>query len=280
VKETIDAATPVPDVESQLLALVEEYRAALPADTTWFIPWRLNVIAADGLTFGANYPECPAQDADFVQYSIPFHLQRLEPLVSTAAGRRVLATLSEPGEEFLAIFPRRRRLRRPDKNWEQDRWDALIAGARSRLPQLRIAILGEPGGAFYEQGVPSECVDLINVPQDLRLDAQIATLQRSRVAVGPVSGAIVVAQATGTPTVSWDYPGRLGIANAVNFFATPMVSLERIDPPVDVVLDELARLVATTSASRQPPLPSTADLRERTRQVAGDFRFKCDGMPA
>ena len=274
VKETLDAGSVVPDLEPQLLALVEEYRAALPPDTTWFVPWRLNEIAADGLTFGATYPDTPSQDADFVQYSIPFHLQCLEPLVATAAGEVALARLSDPHDEFLAIFPRRRRLRRPDKNWEQERWDALITGARKRLPSLRIAILGEPGGAFYEQGVPSGCVDLINVPQDVRLDAQIATLQRSRAAVGPVSGAIVVAQATGTPTVSWDYPGRLGIASAVNFFDTPMRSLERIDPPVDVVLDALAQLIETTPRSRTLSLPSTADLRARTRMVAGDFRFK------
>ena len=48
VKETIEAAGPVTDVEPQLVALLEEYRAAVPPDTTWFIPWRLNVIADDG----------------------------------------------------------------------------------------------------------------------------------------------------------------------------------------------------------------------------------------
>jgi hypothetical protein len=273
VKETIESATPVPDVEPQLLALLAEYRAALPPDTTWLLPWRMNELPG-GLTFGAGYPDAPKQDEDFVQYSIPFHEQQLEPLVPTSAGRRALADIGGDSGPLVAIFPRRRRLRRPDKNWNQDRWDGLLTALRARVPHLRIAILGEPGGSFYEESVPTGCLDLINVAPDVRLDAQIAVLQRAHVAVGPVSGALLIAQASGAPTVQWDYPGRLHVARAVNFFDTPMVNLENIDPSVDDVVAAMERVMRAPDA--RPPVvrPDAASLLERTRAVAGDFRFK------
>jgi hypothetical protein len=280
VKETIEAAGPVTDVEPQFVALLEEYRAALPPETTWFIPWRLNVIADDGLTFGASYPETPTQDEDFVQYSIPFDRQRLTPLSATATGLTTLAGICGERDELMAVFPRRRRLRRPDKNWQQDRWDALIARVRARSPHLGVAILGEPGGSYYEEGVPAGCLDLVNLAADVRLDTQIALLQRARVAVGPVSGALLVAQAAGAPTVQWDYPGRLRIARAVNFFETPMVNLERIDPPVDTVVASMWSLMAETASRPMPVVPSNDNLRDRTRMVSSDFRFKLDETSA
>ncbi len=279
VKETIDAGSVVPDVEPHLVAMLEEYRGALPPDTVWFIPWRLNVIEDDGVRFGAQYPEAPSRDEDFVQYSIPFHLQCLEPLRATDAGRRALTEAAGDVDDLVAIFPRRRRLRRPDKNWQQDRWDALIARLHARFPSLRVAVLGEPGGAFYEDGVPPGCIDLINLAPDVRLDAQIAALQRAHVAAGPVSGALLVAQASGAPTVQWDYPGRLGIARAVNFFDTPMANLERIDPAVDTVLAEMARVMSAPLSRPALRIPSAATLLERTRGIAGDFRFDFEARP-
>jgi len=279
VKETFDAADHRPDVEPRLVALLEEYRAKLGAETTWFVPWRLNVIDDDRMTFGATYPDRPAADEDFVQYSIPFHRQALEPLRASEAGRKALAEQgATDATEFIAIFPRHRRLRRPDKNWQQDRWDALLPRLRRRWPQLQIAILGEPGGAFYEDGVPAGCLDLINVPPDVRLDTQIALLQRARVAIGTVSGAIIVAQATGAPTVTWDYPGRRMQAETLNFFDTPMICLDRIDPSVETVEEAVATTLASAGQG-QTRLPTPGDLLRRTKALDGVFRFKFEEVP-
>ena len=98
----------------------------------------------------------------------------------------------------------------------------------------------------------------------------------ARVALGPVSGALVVAQAAGAPTVQWDYPGRLRIAQAVNFFETPMVNLEHIDPPVDTVVESMWRLMVETASQPMLVVPSIDNLRDRTRMVSSDFRFKLD----
>jgi ADP-heptose:LPS heptosyltransferase len=121
---------------------------------------------------------------------------------------------------MIAVFPRFRSVRRTDKNWSAENYRDLIGRLQSRFPRLVIAILGAPGGAYFEDGVPKDCLDFINVPERHRMDLQIAALKRCVLAVGSMSGAILTALAAGCPSLTWGYPGERDRYHEENFLKT------------------------------------------------------------
>ncbi|MBI5332440.1 MAG: hypothetical protein HZB65_02620, partial [Candidatus Aenigmarchaeota archaeon] len=161
---------------------------------------------------------------------------------------------------LIAIFPRMRKYRRPDKNWEKEKYLELIEKLQKRFcgnsktsdevpynknnysfkqtekSQYKIAILGEPGGAFFADSVPDGCIDLINVPADYRMDIQCAALNQSKLAIGSQSGAIDFALACGCPSISWGPGSGEKVFLTENFMKTPMTFLPFQNPHVDTVL--------------------------------------------
>ena len=106
---------------------------------------------------------------------------------------------------LISIFPRGRAGRRPDKNWSKEKYDQLIKRFQSELPDYQIAILGEPGGTLYDDGVPTGCSDAINIDPSVRMDCQVAVLKESKLALESIPGAILVALASVCPSLTWGW---------------------------------------------------------------------------
>jgi hypothetical protein len=107
-------------------------------------------------------------------------------------------------KNYISIFPRMRAGRRPDKNWDIDNYRELITTLLLKYDSYDIFIIGAPGGAHFSgECMPAKVYNLINVPDDCRLDIQIAALNRSTIAIGSMSGAIYFANQVGVPLITW-----------------------------------------------------------------------------
>ncbi|MFQ5692237.1 MAG: glycosyltransferase family 9 protein, partial [Nitrospinota bacterium] len=197
--------TALPDLEPDIAALIASYRKRVPGELVVHCPCYLNHFAPDGLTFGVSCPEKPRSERSIRPHKIPLAQQLLEPIQPTARGLEELDRLASPQERLIAVFPRNRTMRRSDKNWPREKYDRLIRALQTRYPDHRVAILGDPVGAHYADGVPEGCLDLINCAPQVRLDLQVAALSRCGLALGSFSGAILLALACRCPAVTWGY---------------------------------------------------------------------------
>lgn len=104
--------------------------------------------------------------------------------------------LTDNRMETVCVFPRRRLDRREDKNLSEDEYLSMITDLQSNYT---VAVLGTPSGSYFSNGVPFGCIDLVNLPQDIRLQEQIRFLSKSKYAVGGTSGALLLALRVGIP---------------------------------------------------------------------------------
>lgn len=230
---------PLPCVSIEQVAdlILGEYRAILPADTRFFVPWKWNQCPEDDLEFGLKVePGVKMLRGAFSLQNIPVEKQLVELLQASPAAVATLAQAVPEPTKLACIFPRHRTIRRPDKNWSKESYQELIEKLRLLWKDVVFVICGEPGGAYFVDGVPGGCIDLINVPPENRLDLQIAALRRSIIALGSISGAMLVAAGAGCPTVIWcqDYyvPGLA----TLNYMKTAMATYPDINPSVDLVV--------------------------------------------
>ncbi|MHA1676913.1 MAG: hypothetical protein ACTSU6_07020, partial [Candidatus Njordarchaeales archaeon] len=217
------------EVEPIIRGLLERYKKVLPSDTLYYIPFKMNYYTKDNLWFGVNYPERPISNNDFVTKNIPFQYQCLEEILPTWRGKEFFRQIYNEGKNLIAIFPRYRRFRRPDKNWDQKNYDELIELLQQYCgDRYNIAIFGEPTGAFYAGGVPKNTLDLINIPDEVRMDVQVAALKRTVLALGSMSGAILFALACRVPAVTWGYLKQMPRYYQENFLGTDLIYYPRI----------------------------------------------------
>ena len=47
------------------------------------------------------------------------------------------------------------------------------------------------------------CIDLINIPNNQRMNIQVAALKQAKLAIGSLSGAMVVARSCNVPVLTW-----------------------------------------------------------------------------
>jgi hypothetical protein len=196
---------------------------------------------------------------------------RIEPshqawshLTPSAAATRALnerypGTFNDPDIERIAVLPRLRLGRRPDKNWPEEYYRDLIRRLQALRPSAKIILIGAPGGAYFAGGeVPGGTVDLINLPDErMRLDLHVAAIRQCRFAVGGLSGAMLMVLACGTPVVEWGYAHHEPETRRQNFLQTPLLYIAENMPSVDDVF-ALAREAA------ESPHPV-----DRTVQVPG-----------
>lgn len=195
----LSSADRLEDVETRANALLAYYREKLPEGTQFIVPFRLNHCPRHGVKVGMEIADRPTSDGDFKVHRVGFEYQVLEQLRPTPTGTRYFEERRGGCGRLIAIFPRARSVRRPDKNWPREKYDRLIGLLRRKYPENTVAILGEPGGAYYSDGVPEGCIDLINVDKGLRMDVQIAALGQCDLAIGGMSGAMLFALACGCP---------------------------------------------------------------------------------
>lgn len=248
-----------PDVEPLAEAVFERYARQLPRDAVSFVPWRLNVFKPDRTRCGVSIVERPNGLIDFHMLKIGFEHQFFEPLTPTPAGETSYQRLFPETSRLIAVFPRHRTTQRPDKNWPADRYQALIRQLQRMFPELTVAILGAPGGAHFTNGVPEGCLDMINVPAEQRLGIQLAALKRSALALGSMSGALLVALAAGCRSLIWGHPEELTRYHRENVLGTRLV----YHPVIDASVSEIARLTQAMieGAIAQGPQDAWATVR-------------------
>jgi ADP-heptose:LPS heptosyltransferase len=227
-----------PDVEPQAEAMLVEFKQHLPEDTVYFVPWKWNRYEPDGLEFGLRIPQGarPTSDMPVIKH-IDFKCQLLEYLEPTQEGERAFRQIVPDERRLIAIFPRCRVIRRADKNWSREKYVELIQRLQSAWRDYLVAIFGEPGGAYFADGVPAGCIDLINVSSNHRMDIQIAALKRCVMALGSMSGAMLVALAAGCPALIWGFASSQARYHRENFMGTPMIYYTELDPSVNTVFE-------------------------------------------
>jgi len=198
---------------------------------------------------GVEIAERPRSNDDFHGHMIKPEHQLVEVLRPTARGVEMLRDLVPTGRPLLALFPRRRTDRRPDKNWTQAGYDALVALLLRAFPEHPIAILGEPGGAFYTDGVPPGCIDLVTVDPLHRTDLHLAALVRSTLAISSVSGAIWLSVGAGCPTLTFGFENQRRPCEIHNYLGTPLYYHGDMNPHPETLV-ALARTMMTEGAGR------------------------------
>lgn len=217
--------------------LFKGYKERLPKDTIFYVPHKLNIYHLDrkqyliGTLFlkGISFYKRPKT------LSAPLEHQIFEVLRPTEKGEEFLNKLINSEKRIIAVFPRYRTSRRPDKSWPREKYDSLIAYLKKQYPDHIIGIFGAPGGCYYVDGVPSNCLDLINLPENLRFNIQVAALKRSDIAVGSESGGIHIALLAGCPTIEWGWAAHEKALEELNFLRTRLVFWPEINPSVETV---------------------------------------------
>ncbi|MEK9135219.1 MAG: hypothetical protein AAB451_02870 [Patescibacteria group bacterium] len=217
----------LPDVWPRLKRVIADFQKKLPKDTEFIHPWTYRYDKEDKRHYGV--------DKKYTPYAPPYSKQILVKIQPTQKGRETLKKIVSPEEKLIVIFPRKRNFRRPDKNWKKESYQLLINRIQKKLPGYKIAILGEPGGAFFEEGVPKNCLDLINVNPYQRMDIHLAAVSQAKLAVGGQSGGVSFAMAGGAKTITWGNAVFERVIAKENYLNSPLIFLPLSDPSIDLI---------------------------------------------
>jgi len=230
----------LPDVWPRLEKIINDFKEKLPQGAEFIHPWQYRYDKEDKRYYGVKIKNNPQSDADFSPYyGIPYSKQILEKLQPSKVGIDIFEKIAPQKEKIIAIFPRGRAFRRPDKNWPKEKYELLIKLIQEKIPGYKIAILGEPGGAFFADGVPENCLDLINIKAGVRMDVQLAALKRAELSLGSQSGGITFALSSGCKAITWGLAQSERGFSTENYTHTPFVFLPNPNPSVDLVFEYL-----------------------------------------
>lgn len=250
-------------------ALLQEYQKKLPSDTIFYVPHKLNVYQLYGKRhfLGVLIFKGLNLGGELKVFTPKFEHQIFEELQPTEAGRKFLQQYIGFDKKLIAVFPRCRLGRRPDKNWPRQKYDLLIKNLQRQYPTHFIGIFGAPGGAYYSDGkVPLNCFDFINLPEDIRFSVQLSALKQSDVAVGGISGALVVALLAGCPVVQWGYPVHRKPVNQQNFLKTRCIFWPEMNPSVEIIEKLVNLMMKKKEKEIVYPLISTENKNEDNKE--------------
>lgn len=235
VKKYLTADGNLEDASLVIISLLETYRNRLPADTRYFVPFLLNRCPKYGITFGTQVDVDPKNDMDFKAFPIDLKYQSLERLNPTHSAVKFISEIMSGEKKFIAIFPRGRMHRRPALNWSKQNYEDLIQRLQGYFKDYTVAIFGDPKGAHFSDGVPQGCIDLINIDPVSRMDVQIAALRQSVLAIGGISGAMLLALACGCPALTFGVRDMAGKYSSDNYLKTRFIYYPFMHPEPDEV---------------------------------------------
>ena len=218
--------------------LFQKYQKELPDNTIFYVPYKLNTYQLNGnkYLFGVLFLKGLILYRMPKTLSLKFEHQIFESLEPTSEGREFLQQIVDSKKKIIAVFPRYRLSRRIDKSWPREKYDLLIKDLQRKYTEHIIGIFGAPGGAYYVDGVPSGCLDLINLPKEKGFDVQLAALKQSDIAIGSISGALRVAQLAQCPVVEWGPPiEQKEVLEKQNFLKTRSIFWPEKNPSVEIV---------------------------------------------
>ena len=261
--------------------LLNLYKKTLPDDTIFYVPWLVNKIDLNGkntkigvedLGLISERKKIFLETTKYifinrlsnyffnrdVKYFINAHLYQqgiatfpidleqqkfftLQPIKNPSKSL-VDEVEGKFNNKLVSIFPRRRDDRRPDKNFGEKKYIDLIKILKKKLPNLKIALLGEPGGSYFNDGVPDGCIDLINIPDNDRMNNQLYILQNSIVSLGSISGAMLVSLGAGCPSLIWGFPDAKIPTQENNPLSTSMHYINNMHPDISDIIEGLKEL--------------------------------------
>jgi len=113
---------------------------------------------------------------------------------------KILESYNIKSRPIFTIFPRKRTIRRKDKNWQEAKWREFINLIIEKYNAI-IVLAGTPSGAFFsnEQN-SSNIINIINYDEADILDIQLAFLDISKIAIHGRSGSCNLSLQNGCPT--------------------------------------------------------------------------------
>ena len=192
--------------------------------------------------YGTFIPLLKNKNSRQINFAIPLENQLEAPI--TLKNESVLSFEKNYGHEVIsdtfsiAVLPRMRWGRRPDKNWGEENYRNLISKLQKYFNKINIFIIGSPGGCYFSNGdVPLNTIDLVNIPDADRLAVQLAALRGCKFAIGGLSGAMLVCLAAKTPVIEWGWPIHMAETRRLNYLNTPLTYINSNNPSVESVLD-------------------------------------------
>ena len=188
---------------------------------TVYSPYKIIKDPFSGYEFGTNIQNIRAK---FYSNKIKMNAVKFKFQDTTYIGNKNNYLPTE--EKIICIFPRSRAKRRSDKNWSKEKYTDLIYFLQKTTTN-KIYLLGEPGSCYFDDQVPSGCIDYINI--ESRVEKQIEILNKCNLAVGSMSGAILFALACGAKTVTWGYEEEQERYHIENFTNSDLTYISNID---------------------------------------------------
>lgn len=199
-------------------------------DTTFIVPWKMNDVS--GNQVGFEMPKNPKLAGNDTNSKTPsFENQNL---------RKIRANYILPSDELLnkkdliAVLPRSRPYRREDKNWSEENYLKLIGEFVNR--GKKVVLIGSPSGAYFSEYTPDGCINLINEPSAFRLSIQVAYLEQCQLAIGAMSGAMLLALASGCPSIIFGEQSQMHRYYYENFSKTKMNYVADLHPKPEQLL--------------------------------------------
>jgi hypothetical protein len=249
------------DISQYAENLLNGYREILPKDTIFYVPHKLNSYCLDGRQYfiGTLFLRGLSLYRRPKSFPAPLEHQVFENLKPTKDGKEFLNKLVNSEQRIIAVFPRYRKSRRSDKSWPKEKYHLLIEYLKKKYPKHLIGIFGAPGGCYYSEGVPQNCLDLINLPDDLRFNVQIAALERSDLAIGSESGGIHNALLVSCPTIEWGWAINHKIVEGLNFLGTRFVFWPQVNPSIETIKNIIDLMAQNRERELIYPKPSKED---------------------
>lgn len=261
--------------------LLSYYKKNLPKDTIFIVPWKLNRIKFNGkvIKIGVeNLDPISSRKKFFYKILKPLFINRVSNLYTSSEFKhKINAYLYQEGissfpiplekqsffklkaikkpslvieskikkgyeNKIISIFPRKRSDRRPDKNFGKQNYIDLVNNLKQKFPNLLIAMLGEPEGSYFSEGVPEGCLDLINIKNKDRMNDQLFILQHSLFALGSISGAMLVALGAGCPSLIWGFADAKIPTEQNNPLSTQLYYIDNMQPDISKIIDGIQKL--------------------------------------
>ena len=250
-----------PDIEPIANAMLEVFKKQLPPDTILFTPWKYNRLENSNLEFGLLQPEHPLVNIEhplpkasrLIVKGIPIQNQSIEKLHGMDSSREKLNNIIGPEIKLISLFPRFRE-HYATRNWTKEKYQQLIVLLQHEFPNHKIAIVGEPGGSYFYDGVPHDTLDLINLDPKNRVSVQIAAMERSLFALGSSSGGLYLANYCGCPVFKWSNPNDPdGLTENDKYTLNPLKISEFVYPNAQPGVDEIFQALIKFVDSILPP---------------------------
>lgn len=215
-------------VEPFVHRIIDELKTTFPIGTTFVTPFQINSFG--NLSFGHDVSVDPEHLADAATQP-SFNSQDLRKLAPNPSARKLVADWLSPERRLVAVFPRSRPFRRTDKNWSRENYLALADYLRTQ--GFEVAFLGAPGGSYFAGESTGPHLDFVNLSNLDRLNLHLAVLERSKFAIGAMSGSLLVALAAGCPSIIFGDQRQQLRYYEENYLRTSMIYIATLNPNVD-----------------------------------------------